>query len=317
MPALAGDGRMINFRYHIVSLMAVFLALSVGIVIGVILRPSVDEGLAQQAAQDRKQVQDLRAELGRRNALDDYREAYAARAGSVVLDNVLNGERVALIAMPDAPNPVVESLAAAVEDAGGTVTATAKVNKNVFDTDRAQQVNEALADFAGTLQFSDSMSTSTRAGLAVGRALLGKEAGNADAVAGAVSKALADGGLVSIDGDGVEQARLAIVVTAEATEPRPAAELSLSHADFDIALKSYALGVVVSGPNSADIEGTDVLAVRTTTTTADILSTVDVADLTSGVTTTVLAGKEQLLGREGHYGALTGSSAPAPVLPVR
>ena len=45
----------------------------------------------------------------------------------------------------------------------------------------------------------------------------------------------------------------------------------------------------------------------------DLLSTVDVADLTSGVTTTVLAGKEQLLGTPGrHYGALAKADAPLP-----
>ena len=41
-----------------------------------------------------------------------------------------------------------------------------------------------------------------------------------------------------------------------------------------------------------------------TATPSDVISTVDVADLPSGVTTTVLAGQEQLLGRQGHYGAL-------------
>ena len=49
-----------------------------------------------------------------------------------------------------------------------------------------------------------------------------------------------------------------------------------------------------------------------------MLSTVDVADLSSGVTTTMLAGQEQLLGREGrHYGALARADAPMPTLPVR
>ena len=38
----------------------------------------------------------------------------------------------------------------------------------------------------------------------------------------------------------------------------------------------------------------------------------DVADLTSGVTTVILAGKEQLLGRQGHYGALSKADAPVP-----
>jgi hypothetical protein len=50
----------------------------------------------------------------------------------------------------------------------------------------------------------------------------------------------------------------------------------------------------------------------------DSLSTVDVADLSSGVTTVVLAGKERLLGRpSAHYGALTRADAPLPELPVR
>ena len=45
---------------------------------------------------------------------------------------------------------------------------------------------------------------------------------------------------------------------------------------------------------------------------------VDVADLSSGVTTVVLAGKERLLGRPSqHYGALTRADAPLPELPVR
>ena len=74
---------MINFRYHIVSLMAVFIALSVGIAVGVSLSPSVDQGLLQQAAQDRKQVTDLRAELDRRKALGrlSQRLRRAGRAG--------------------------------------------------------------------------------------------------------------------------------------------------------------------------------------------------------------------------------------------
>jgi hypothetical protein len=45
---------------------------------------------------------------------------------------------------------------------------------------------------------------------------------------------------------------------------------------------------------------------------------VDVADLSSGVTTVVLAGKERLLCRPSqHYGALAKADAPLPELPVR
>jgi hypothetical protein len=75
---------------------------------------------------------------------------------------------------------------------------------------------------------------------------------------------------------------------------------------------------VLAGPNSAEIQGTDVLAVRTDPQASSRLSTVDVADLRSGVITTVLAGKEQMLGRDGHhYGALAKADAPLPTLPIR
>jgi hypothetical protein len=128
---------LINFRYHIVSLMAVFIALSVGIAVGVSLSPSVDQGLLQQAAQDRKQVTDLRAELDRRKALDNYRNAYDEQVGVAVTAGVLNGQRVAMVAMPDAPASVVRSVSNAVVAAGGTVVRDVKVNAEAFDDAKA------------------------------------------------------------------------------------------------------------------------------------------------------------------------------------
>jgi hypothetical protein len=307
---------MINFRYHIVSLMAVFLALSVGIVVGVSLRPSVDQGLTTQAAQDRKQVQDLRAELDRRNNLDKYRDAYASRVAPSVTQGVLASERVTLIAMPDAPSGVVDQIAKAVPIAGGAVTRTARVDASAFDPAKAAAVDNALAAYKGPLGLNDSMSTATKIGIALSEALLSKEPAEDDALSTAVSKSLSNAGLVGINGKSTSRAQLALVVTAQASDP-PVADQQSAHVQFDLALRSVAPGVVVAGPNSDGIEGTDVLAVRNDAASVDVLSTVDVADLPSGVSTAILAGKEQLLGRHGHYGALTGSTAPAPVLPVR
>jgi len=308
---------LINFRYHIVSLMAVFLALAVGIVLGVTLRPSVDEGLAQQAAQDRKQVQDLRAELDRRNALDDYRDAYDARVGAAVTAGVLNGVRSAIVSMPDAPSAIVSSVSTAVTEAGGLVTATVKVNQNAFDPAKVEDLNAALSPHAGALGLNDSMSDSTKFGAALGRAIASKQAGGRDETAVAIGDSLSDAGLITIDGDATDSAELIVVVTAEAADPPTEADLLTAHVGMDVALRSAASGAVLAGPNSAEIEATDVLTARNEAEAADILSTVDVADLTSGVTTTMLAGKEQLLGRQGHYGAFSKADAPLPNLPVR
>jgi hypothetical protein len=308
---------LINFRYHIVSLMAVFIALSVGIAVGVSLSPSVDQGLLQQAAQDRKQVADLRAELDRRKALDNYRNAYDEQVGEAVTAGVLNGQRVAMVAMPDAPASVVRSISNAVVVAGGTVVRDVKVNAEAFDASNAEDVTDALGNYFGPLGLNDTMSAATRLGVAVGRSIGSKEVEDRDALAIAVGESLERRGLVTISKESAAQAQVIVVVAAPASDPRPSPEELTAHVQFDVGLTTRA-GVVLAGPNSEDIEGTDVLAVRSDPTAVDSLSTVDVADLSSGVTTVVLAGKERLLGRPSqHYGALAKADAPLPELPVR
>jgi hypothetical protein len=307
---------VINFRYHIVSLMAVFIALSVGIAVGVSLGPSVDQGLLQQAAQDRKQVTDLRAEIDRRNAIDDYREAWEQRVREVIIDGALNGVRVGIVSMPEAPNAVVQAVTTAVEAAGGTVVREVEVNPDAFDPARTADVADALAPF-GELDLNGSMSQGTLVGLALARSIAAPQVEDRDQLAVAIGDALTGRGLVSISRGPTAQAQLLIIVGAETTEAPPDAELLAAHVDFAVALKSRA-GVVLAGPNSTGLDGTDVQAVRSDSAGENALSTVDVADLSSGVTSTILAGQEQLLGREGrHYGALAGSDAPMPTLPVR
>jgi hypothetical protein len=308
---------LINFRYHIVSLMAVFIALSVGIAVGVSLSPSVDQGLLQQAAQDRKQVADLRAELDRRKALDNYRNAYDEQVGEAVTAGVLNGQRVAMVAMPDAPASVVRSISDAVVVAGGTVVRDVKVNAEAFDSAKAEDVTDALGDYFGPLGLNDTMSAATRLGVAVGRSIGSKDVEDRDALAIAVGESLERRGLVTISKELAAQAQLIIVVAAPASDPPFTSEELTAHVQFDVGLTTRA-GVVLAGPNSEEIEGTDVLAARSDPTAVDSLSTVDVADLSSGVTTVVLAGKERLLGRPSqHYGALAKADAPLPELPVR
>jgi hypothetical protein len=308
---------MINFRYHIVSLMAVFIALSVGIAVGVSLGPSVDQGLLRQAEQDRKQVAELRAELNRRNALDEYREAYDEQAGQPVIQGALNGVRVAVVTMPDAPGRVVTDVSAAVAAAGGSVVREVQVRPAAFDPAKAGEVTEALGSLAVRVPLNDEMTQAEKIGAALARSIASPQVEDRDELAIALGDALSDAGFVAINGGSAAQAQLVLVVAAEATDPPVTSTVLSSHVEFDVALKARA-GVVLAGPNSAQIEGTDVLAARTDPKGSSLLSTVDVADLSSGVVTTVLAGQEQLLGRVGqHYGALARAEAPLPKLPIR
>ncbi|HLL62432.1 MAG TPA: copper transporter [Propionibacteriaceae bacterium] len=308
---------MINFRYHIVSLMAVFLALSVGIAVGVSLGPAVDQGLLRQAEQDRKQVTELRNEINRRNALDAYRQAYDEQTADPVLEGALRDVRVAIVSMPDAPGRVVTDLAAAVATAGGSVVREVEVRPDAFDPARSEALTEALAGLADQVPLTEGMTQAEKVGAALARSVASTQLENRDPLALALDTALTRGGFATISRSTEMQAQLVIVVAAEATDPPAEAELLTAHVELDLALRDRA-AVVVAGPNSAEIEGTDVLAVRTDPQGNQRLSTVDVADLSSGVVTTMLTGQEQLLGREGqHYGALARAEAPLPTLPVR
>jgi len=307
---------LINFRYHIVSLMAVFLALSVGIVLGVTLRGPVNQGLTQQADQDRKTVQDLRSQLDRRNALDDYREAWAQQAGAQITQGALTGRTVAVLVMPDAPSGVVNAVSKAVTASGGTLTHTVKISSDVFDPTKTAAVQKVLQPYRVSLQAVDSSSDATVFGLALGKSVLARQATQHDGEASQIAKALTSANLMAVSGKTTQEAEVAIVVTAPASDPALSDDVLRAHVEMDTALTSSAAGVVVAGPNSDKIEGTDVLTARNSLE-ARQLSTVDVADLSSGVSTTILACKEQWLGRQGHYGALTRAGAPLPDLPVR
>jgi hypothetical protein len=308
---------VINFRYHIVSLMAVFLALAVGIAVGVSLSPSVSAGLNEQAAQDRKQVTELRAELDRRKAIDDYRDAWADRAGEQIAIGALSGVGVAVVAMPDAPNPVVQAVNDGVSAAGGTVVRSVRVDADAFDPAKADVVAEAVGGYTEELGLQDDMTSATRFGRALGYSIAAKAPQERDDLAVGIGDALQEAGLATLSNDTNRRAELVVVVSARASVPQPAPELLQAHVQADVALLFHAAGLVLAGPNSEDIAGTDVLTARSDSEAAAVLSTVDVADLASGVTSTVLAGQEQLLGRQGHYGALTRADAPLPTLPVR
>jgi hypothetical protein len=113
---------VLDFRYHALSIMAVFLALGIGIVLGATLGDSV----VSQANKDIRSS--LRSDVT--NALNDARAANAkvaqrdrfdTAAFPYIADGRLRGKRVAIVSSGALPQDVENSARNAVKDAGGTI----------------------------------------------------------------------------------------------------------------------------------------------------------------------------------------------------
>src|SRR4051794_28334346 len=121
---------MLDFRYHALSLVAVFLALAIGIVLGV----TIGDSLVSDA--ERSLRGNLRADVEK--AHGDAAEARAELTGRdrmldqiypSMVDTRLGGERIAVVSWGPLPNNVETGIRDAVSKGGGRIDSI-----SVFDT---------------------------------------------------------------------------------------------------------------------------------------------------------------------------------------
>jgi hypothetical protein len=116
---------MINLRYHIVSLVAVFLALGLGIVMGstVIDRVTVD-ALSNQLEDVRRSVGDTRAEIGRLGDQVKQGQAFAETTRDQLLRGHLRNIPVMVVAIAGVDRQPVDDLRQALLGAQATMQGT-------------------------------------------------------------------------------------------------------------------------------------------------------------------------------------------------
>lgn len=138
---------MINFRYHLVSLTAVFLALALGVAMGAAV---VDRALVStledqlQAVESRSDsVNDRNEEL--EGSLGEW-DTFAAQAGDRLVAARLAGVPVALVTVAGVDRDVVARLRAALEAAGAT-----PVPEVVFTAKFGLQDPAAARELAGLI----------------------------------------------------------------------------------------------------------------------------------------------------------------------
>lgn len=98
---------MIDFRYHLVSIISIFMALAVGIVLGAgPLQGQIGDTLTQEVTQLREDRATLRTELDAARKLGVTRDDFTLEARARLVGGTLKDAKVALVILPrETPMP--------------------------------------------------------------------------------------------------------------------------------------------------------------------------------------------------------------------
>ncbi|GAA2531198.1 copper transporter [Pilimelia columellifera] len=304
---------MINFRYHVVSLTAVFLALAIGLVVGTaaLNGPAADSlsdqvnSLGKANGNLRDQVIHLREDAGRK-------EDFLRLAAPKIIGGALTNRRVLVLTLPGGREHA-EGVRAMLAVAGARVTGQIDVEDKFIDpangielldlADKALPPTVAAATLPGN---SDGVEKSSAL---LAAALLDRVPAVALNDLRSVLAAYQDTGYLSTSAAPSGPAEVVVVVSdLPPTDNNAQAEnkntLTLV-AQFDRA------GRIVVGGGGVGA-GNVVEAVRADPTLSKTISTVDNADTAQGQLVTAMAVGGQLVGVAGQYGVGAGAQGLMP-----
>ena len=288
---------MISYRHHVLSLVAVFLALAVGVVLGG--GPLSELGRADTPASNSTGSEQQQA---RRTAR--FGDEFASAAASSLYADRLRNQKVAMVTLPGARKGTVSALSAQVEQAGGIVTGTWEAEKSLVDAGEKSLVDtlgsQLMTQLGGDVIPAES-STYDRIGRLVGLAVAGSRLTTNQTASLRQSLAGAD---LMTSPPGAQRAPLVLVVLG-----RDGVDPAILSGVFT-GLAATATGVVVAGDAASGVRG-DLHGLRAEPG-ADRVTTVDGADTTAGQVTTVLALARSLKVPGGSFGA-SGSDGAVPL----
>ena len=325
---------MIDFRYHLVSIVAVFLALAIGIVLG----STELQGPAYNLLD--KTTSKLQNELGQVSSQRDAAqqqategEMYAQAVEPTVLRGLLTKQRLLIVTEPGAQSSVVSGISSAALAAGASITGQINLATKFFDTSGTTQdsLNQTTLDVAQAagIQLDSSATYQQQAAQVIASEILttaaASSAGKAPAAdqatnAATMLQAYAASQFLSTTGQPANPATLAVVVTPQ-NPPSDGSADQLDQVLIPLVTELAAKGsaTVVVGSSAGSGAGSPIAVLRSNNVSSQV-STVDDADLVAGQTVAMQALAVGLAGgKAGSYGftangatAIAPSPAPSP-----
>jgi len=314
---------LIDFRYHLVSIVAVFLALGIGILMGSLV---LGEALVNQLNRELRGIEETNNRL--RNDVTDLRaqveadQDFVLAARPHLIGNRLAGDEIVLFTFETVDGTVVDETRNAIGDAGGTIVTSISLREKLALTSVAERDELALL-----LESQSGSADDLRraAGVQVGTLFAEAAALDGSSVEGEAQTPeldtlvveLQEAEYIDVDRTGdaplvPEDASFVIVGGSENEEP------------FDVRRLTVGLtgqlsndgGAVLAAESSSSSWGL-VDAVRDDVETSDTVATVDQAESISGGIAVAMALDLAQDGTVSHYGVRSGADdiipQPTPV----
>ncbi len=321
---------MIDFRYHLVSIVAVFLALAIGIVLGSTeLQGSTLDGLRTLSNSLRSQLSAVSAERDGYKQQASASDAFLQTAEPKLLNGMLAGDKIVLVTEPGAPSAVINGIEKAAGYAGATVTGTVALQPKFNDLSGATRsslsaINTDLAttDGTGLAPGTDQQTVyQQEAAQLIATAILNQadgEPGLTGPQAQTLLGAYAKSGYLTASGTPWDRATLAVIVAPQAVPadgPNDPANQVLLAVAAQFAGASAA--TLVAGSATSSAAPASAISVLRGSSVSSQVSSVDNADTRLGQISTIWALADQLAGGKPNSYGISGASAVSPVpLPV-
>jgi hypothetical protein len=314
---------VIDFRYHLVSLISVFLALAVGIILGAgPLQGAIGETLTEQVDALRAERTDLRTELDSTQSALDGDERFIEAAGAQLVTGSLQDDRVAIVQLGEVPQDVADGVLNQLTTAGANVVSTSVLTEawtDAAEESSRETVAERLrANLGDAAPEGDDPSATLGAALAL--ALTGSENGTQrSAQATDLEVQLERFGFIEAGDEQTEAAQALVLLVGSAGQPPQAADGATAEAEEptpDVwtavtrAAQQVSGAAVLAGPT--DEPGDTVQAVRDDEEIAAEVSTVSGIDRLVGRINVPLALAARMEGVIGQYGLEEDATAVMP-----
>ncbi|NHC47074.1 copper transporter [Motilibacter aurantiacus] len=311
---------MIDFRYHLVSLIAVFLALAVGVVLGA--GPLDDpigqtvESRADALSTSNNELREDKADLTDR--IGDY-EDFITRTTPALIGGRLEGSTVALVGLPGVTEGEAEAARTSLAAAGAAVPGSVLLTDDWASADRAAELDDALTRLMPPdVSFPEDTSSAARAALVLARGVVTADpaaAGAADDAAKTLLEGLREDGFLTLEDEPWKRGALVAVLAPLPEEPEPGEDTTSQRTALIAVPRMLATSgavTVVAGATGSAEPGGLLADVRSDSEVAATVSTVDDVDTPAGRATLVLAFVAARADDPGHYGDGPGADEPLP-----